>query len=390
MSRREDFFRVLSAEKPERTPFISLGFWNERAMHKLAPADSYDENTLSLLSDNPPRDRYSREPRTQESRERAIRMGTYLDVTTMGVGKGGLLAFGHGGPGEIQPRVIKRTDQYKILLYEGGHKRQVHFRPHAIRYYAFPVKDEGDLDRLELPDMRDPERFVDIEEDSRSFKEADFVPTGSIQGFFAGLHNSFMDFQDTLMNLLVKPDFMKALIEVLARMTLDAVEMYMDRGVEVIEICDDLGNRDGLLISPELVRGFFLPWYEELVRIVHEKGGYVHLHSHGNIGPIMPDLVSTGVDIINPFDWNENPNLPQMVADYGDSVVFCGGSVAELSLCDLEKVERIVERACGLGRIAERGYIFLGTAANEEMSHEQWNGWRKIFSDARDIIGRSG
>ena len=98
-------------------------------------------------------------------------------------------------------------------------------------YYDFPVKNEDDLACLVLPDMKNPERFADIEEDSRAFKEAGFVPTASIQGFFAGLHNSFMDFQDTMINLLDKPDFMKRFTGLLAEMSFDAVEMVMDRGV---------------------------------------------------------------------------------------------------------------------------------------------------------------
>ncbi len=384
MSNRDDLFKVLSGEKPDRIPCIHFGFWDEKAMHKLSPEDCYDENTLSLPSDDPPMTGFPQEPRTQESRNRAIRMAEYLDTSIIGTGKGGVTTFGHGGPAEIQPTVIERTDQYKILQYEGGHKRLVNFNPLSIRYYDFPVKVEDDLDRLELPDMKNPARYIDIEEDSNLFIQAGFVPTASIQGFFAGLHNSFMDFQDTLINLLEKPLFMKRFIEVLARMSLDAVEMVMGKGVEIIDVCDDLGSADGLLISPDLIREFFLPWYEELVRTVHGRGGYVHLHSHGNIAPVIPDFVSIGVDIINPLDWDENPNLPDIVKTYGDRVVFCGGSVGDLYRHSMDEVEHIIRRACSLAQIAEKGYIFLGNAGVENLSPEEWKSWRVISLKARE------
>jgi len=231
--------------------------------------------------------------------------------------------------------------------------------------------------------MKNPDRFADIEEDSRAFKEAGFVPTASIQGFFAGLHNSFMDFQDTMMNLLDKPDFMKRFTAILARMSFDAVEMVMDRGVEIIDVCDDLGNADGLLISPDLIREFFIPWYEELVQIVHSRGGYVHLHSHGNISPVLHDFVSIGIDIINPFDWEENPDLPELVETYGDRVIFCGGSVGDLYKHSLAEVEYIAKRACSLARIAEKGFIFMGNAGLEDLTLEEWESWRTISSRAR-------
>ena len=389
MSNRDDLFKVLSGEKPDRIPCIHFGFWDEKAMHKLSPEDCYDENTLSLPSDDPPTTGFSQEPRTRESRNRAIRMGKYLDTAIIGTGKGGVTTFGHGGPAEIQPTVIERTDQYKILQYEGGHKRLVNFNPLSIKYYDFPVKVEDDLDRLELPDMKNPARFIDIAEDSNLFIQAGFVPTASIQGFFAGLHNSFMDFQDTLINLLEKPLFMKRFIKVLARMSLDAVEMVMGKGVEIIDVCDDLGSADGLLISPDLIREFFLPWYEELVKTVHSRGGYVHIHSHGNIAPVIPDFVSIGVDIINPLDWDENPNLPDIVKTYGDRVVFCGGSVGDLYRHSLDEVEYIVRRACSLAQIAEKGYIFLGNAGVENLSPEEWESWRVISLKAREDYSKS-
>lgn len=384
MSNRDDLFKVLSGEKPDRIPCIHFGFWDEKAMHKLAPPDCYDENTLSLPSDNPPCITYSKEPRTRESRNRAVRMAQHLDTAAIGVGKGGVTSFGHGGPAEIQPVVIERTDQYKILQYEGGHKRRVNFDPHSIRYYNFPIKKEEDLENLKLPDMKNRERFADIEEDSRAFKEAGFVPTASIQGFFAGLHNSFMDFQDTMINLLDKPDFMKRFTAILAEMSFDAIEMVMDRGVEIIDICDDLGNADGLLISPDMVRRFFLPWYEKLVRVVHKRGGYVHLHSHGNISPVLPDFVSIGIDIINPFDWEENPDLPELVKTYGDRIIFCGGSVCDLYKHSLEEVEYIVRRACSLASVAEKGFIFMGNAGIEDLTLEEWESWRTISLRARE------
>ncbi len=106
-----------------------------------------------------------------------------------GRGKGGLLSFGHGGPGEIQPVVIERTTEFKILQYEGGHKRRINFEPFSVRLFDLPLKTEEDFERLELPDMRNPKRFQDIEEDCRVLTEADFVPAGSVQGFFSGIHS---------------------------------------------------------------------------------------------------------------------------------------------------------------------------------------------------------
>lgn len=388
MSHRDDLLGLLNGQKPDRIPFIFMGFHDEKATRKLAPRDCWDENTYYVPPEEPPTARFSPEPRTDESRQRGIRMSRYLDMATVGTGKGGVFPFGHGGPGEIQPEVIEQTPEYRILQYEGGHKRRIDRNPHSIRYFDFPIKDESDLDRLALPDMRDPVRFQDIHADTDAIRQAGFVSTGCIQGFFSGIHNSFMEYEDALANLLLKPDFMREVTERLARMNLDAVDMMMDRGVEVINCCDDLGNADALILSPELIRSFFFPWYEELVHRIHAKGGYLHLHSHGNIRELLPDFAAMGVDILNPFDWEENPDLPDLVRKQGKDFVFCGGTTGALYQYPVDEVRGIVHRACALSDLTERGYILMAGGAIDSLSHETWQAWMRIFSEERDRQAR--
>jgi hypothetical protein len=386
MSNRDDILAVLEGVKPEKIPFIPIGFWDEVTMHKLVPSECYDENTDCIPSDDPPRERFSPESRTEDSRKRAVRMAEHMDMAAIGAGKGAVFPFGHGGPGEIQPEVIERSPEYKILEYEGGCRRKHGYNPHSIMYYHFPVRTEADLQTLELPNMKNPERFQDIEPDCRYFKAAGFATTGVIQGFFSGIHNSFMDFQDTMVNLLQKPEFMTRLTKKLAEMSLDAVEMLLDRGVDIINVCDDLGNADGLLMSPELFREFFLPWYDELTRRVHERGAFIHLHSHGNIALLLPDLAAIGIDIINPFDWEENPNLPELVKRFGKHFVFCGGCIGDLYRHNREEVEFVIRRACGLSKVAERGYILSISGITDALSVDEWNAWRGIVTRAREDV----
>ena len=383
MSRRDDLIGMLNGTRPDRIPFIFMGFHDEKTTREFAPADCWDENTYYIPFEDPPMDRFSPEPRTDESRQRAIRMSQHLDMATVGTGKGGVFPFGHGGPGELQPEVIEQTPDYRILQYEGGHRRRINKNPHSIRYYDFALESEADLDRLNLPDMRDPDRFRDIGADTAAIKEAGLVSTGCIQGFFSGIHNSFMVYEDALANLLLKPDFMREVTDRLARMNLDAVDMLLDRGVDIINCCDDLGNADALILSPELIRDFFFPWYEELVHRIHAKSGYLHLHSHGNIRELLPDFAAMGVDIINPFDWEENPDLPDLVRKHANDFIFCGGTTGALHQHSVDEVLEIVNRACALSKLTERGYILLAGGAIDTLPHETWHEWMDIFQEAR-------
>ena len=152
---------------------------------------------------------------------------------------------------------------------------------------------------------------------------------------------------------------MRDVTERLARMNLDAVDAMLERGVDIINVCDDLGTADALILSPELIRGFFFPWYDELVSRVHAKGAHLHLHSHGNIRELLPDFTRMGVDILNPFDWEENPDLPDLVGKHSRDFIFCGGTTGALHDYSVEEVREIVQRACDLSSLTERGYILL-------------------------------
>ena len=87
MSNRDDLLSLLAGRGAERIPFIFMGFNDEKTMHKLAPAECYDENTYYIPADDPARDAFAAEPRTRESRERAIAFhsercfASYMDYT---------------------------------------------------------------------------------------------------------------------------------------------------------------------------------------------------------------------------------------------------------------------------------------------------------------------
>ena len=85
MSNRSDLMAVIRGQKPERIPLVPIGFWDEGTMHKLVPQSCYDENTYCVPPDDPPMDRFSPEPRTRESRERAVEMARHMDMATIGM-----------------------------------------------------------------------------------------------------------------------------------------------------------------------------------------------------------------------------------------------------------------------------------------------------------------
>ncbi len=382
MNERENLIAMLSGQKPDFIPHFNMGFNNEKAIHTLLSSDCYDERTFYIPSDHPPMEAFPRRPRSSSSRLKAVNFAKTLLTPCIGVGDGGVTPFGHGGPAEIQPRVIERSDSYKVLQYEGGHKRKILYDPVSIQYFSFPLKEQSDLQELVLPDMSDDLRYRDVREDAKFFKKEGFIPTASIQGFFSGIHNSFMSMEDTMINLLLEPDFIHAVTNRLVSMNMEAVEQVMERGVEIINICDDLGNRDGLLISPQLFETFFLPHYRTLCSAVHEKGGWVHFHSHGNIEEMMPLFLNAGFDMINPFDLQEVPQVLDLMKKYGDRIIFAGGIDSSFLYWHPDhQFEHLNYWLPRYTEACERGYALMTSNLSADLGKEKFGQTMKLISD---------
>lgn len=91
-------------------------------------------------------------------------------------------------------------------------------------------------------------------------------------------------------------------------------------------IAEDLGAQTGLLMNPGMIRFFLLPRMKRMMDLAHENGAYVFFHSDGAIKEIIPDMIETGIDILNPIQWRSSGMERETLKhDFGDKVVFHGG-----------------------------------------------------------------
>lgn len=315
MTHRDNFIALMKGEPYDRVPVWLMGFENEDVGRKLNPGYKFPDN----FAHNPERGDYPWDRISDEERGRTLTYNRAVLKPIVVVGWGANMPLGHGGPGEFHFRLLAVAENERILKCETGSKRIVRKNPHFYRDFDYPMKTAADVDRLELPDPRDPLRYRGFDDDVRFFKKAGYVAGANLNGFFSGSHYFCLDYQEFLMSLLIDPVNSKKLIDRIGAWNIAAAEEMLSRGAECIILCDDLGSSDNLLISPELYETWILPWHTKLCSLAHDYGAWVHLHSHGNINKILPLVLSTGVDMLDPFDIYESMDLVGFLEIHKDS-----------------------------------------------------------------------
>ena len=92
-----------------------------------------------------------------------------------------------------------------------------------------------------------------------------------------------------------------------------------------IWIYEDLGYRNGLFCSIDLIRELLMPYYVEIVEFFHSYDLPVILHSCGGIEEAIPMMIEAGFDGLNPMEVKAGNDLSRIAEKYGDELIFVGG-----------------------------------------------------------------
>lgn len=160
------------------------------------------------------------------------------------------------------------------------------------------VTDEDDLSSLRVPDPEKDGRMpVFLNACERIQKEigAEVPVSGTIVGPFtlaAILHG----FEDTIMDMLVEPEFISDLMDFCIKVGVRYAEAFHKRGVSIAI------NESWIsppMLSPNLYHDMVLEKEKRMIEQIKEIGiPAVALISGGNTTPIMHDMVKTGTSLL--------------------------------------------------------------------------------------------
>ena len=152
------------------------------------------------------------------------------------------------------------------------------------------------------------------------------------------------------------PQSVRQLLHRIMDFQLGIARHYLEIGVEIVGMGDDLGTQRGPLISPETVKEFLVPEYRRLFDLYKERGVLVNFHSCGHVEPMLDTFMELGVDILNPIQATANDLDGMRRRTQGRMALQGGVSSGTIVSGPVKAIRReVAERLWQLGR--EGGYF---------------------------------
>lgn len=141
------------------------------------------------------------------------------------------------------------------------------------------------------------------------------------------------DVAEWYVSLATRQEYVQAVFERQCEVALERLaqaQAVLGDALDVLYICGtDFGTQTSQFCSVATFRKLWAPIYRRLNDWVHAHTPWkTFKHSCGSLGPLLPELIDTGFDILNPVQCSAAGMEPAALkAAHGERVVFWGGGV---------------------------------------------------------------
>ncbi len=232
-----------------------------------------------------------------------------------------------------------------LRVFEG---RRHGFMPDYIRHPVTCMKDweEEVAPRL---NPRDPMRYATLDAQCQRAEEARarddlLVRQGMVGGYM--YLRALMGPEDLLVAFCLQPDLIHAMMRRWAELAHAGLERAQAR-IELDEfaIGEDICYVKGLLISPDMVREFLLPYYQDVLTAARGRQSrrlYFNVDTDGWAEPAIPLYLEAGMDIMDPWEVASGCDVVKIGREWPD-LVMTGGIDKRVLAAGPEAIDRHLE-----------------------------------------------
>lgn len=215
----------------------------------------------------------------------------------------------------------------------------------SFERYAWP-----DPDRYDYSHLRSIEGHL-----SDGMKVMVMGPGGVLENVTA-----IVGYETLCYMLYEEPELVQALFGEVGKRLYRYYERALDFGaVGFLSSNDDWGFNTQTFLSPGAMREYVFPWHRRFVTLAHEAGRPILLHSCGNLGQVMEDVIGMGFDAKHSFEDGIQP-VEEAYEQWQGRICIAGGIDVDFICRETEAAVAARVRAM-IERTSDRGGYLVGT-----------------------------
>lgn len=256
--------------------------------------------------------------------------------------------------------VIQDSAGRHVLYFKG---RRQGFMPEYITHPVTDMKTWEDNCKWRL-DPNTPERFKDLESSMTMAKECaskGMVITQSVIGGYMFLR-SLMGPVDLLYKFYDEPELIHSCMETWLKLSNEVISKHQQYvTLDELFIAEDICYNKGPLISPDMIREFLFPYYQQLIsnikarQLDKNRHLYFQVDTDGFANPVIPLYRELGMDYMSPFEVASGSDVIEIRNKYPE-LIMRGGFDKRILAEGKEAIDREIERILPTMK-AKGGYI---------------------------------
>lgn len=132
----------------------------------------------------------------------------------------------------------------------------------------------------------------------------------------------------------------------------------LDLGIDMIHVSDDWGAQTGLMFSPDMWRSMIYPYHKMTCDAVKKRGGYLSLHSDGNVTQVLDGVVELGYNVVHPYQVSAGMDYGLYFEKYAENFTIMGGLDVQTAIGfgNFDRLKSDIEHI--IKAFSERGMLF--------------------------------
>ncbi len=112
-----------------------------------------------------------------------------------------------------------------------------------------------------------------------------------------------MGYKTFMLGLFEQPDLIQKICNTIGKFLFQVFEKLATyEHVGGFWLADDIACSEALIMSPGMIRSYFMHWYEKYAYVARKHNKIFAFHSDGHLTPLLDDLIAINVNAIHPIE----------------------------------------------------------------------------------------